>query len=162
MSNSLRPRGLQASRLLHPWDFPGKSTRVGCHFLLQGIFPNQGSNLGLPDYRSTLYRPWIHTQNNLVNTQRTYLHGLKLFPQKISTNLKRKGNLTLDNSGRHHLIKGSKWATNSNGKYWNHLSPERMLRGGCSHFCYSPVKDPYMKSIIRKHQINPNFFSVKL
>ena len=30
-----------------PWDFPGKSTEVGCHFLLQGIFPTQGSNPGL-------------------------------------------------------------------------------------------------------------------
>ena len=30
--------------LLHPWDFPGKSTGVGCHFLLQRIFPTQGSN----------------------------------------------------------------------------------------------------------------------
>ena len=27
------------ARLLRPWDFPGKSTGVGCHFLLQGIFP---------------------------------------------------------------------------------------------------------------------------
>ena len=26
------------------WNFPGKSTRVGCHFLLQGLFPCQGSN----------------------------------------------------------------------------------------------------------------------
>ena len=31
-------------RLLCPWDFPGKSTGMGCHFLLQGIFPTQGSN----------------------------------------------------------------------------------------------------------------------
>ena len=28
------PHGLQCSRLLHPWDFPGKSTGVGCHCLL--------------------------------------------------------------------------------------------------------------------------------
>ena len=34
MSNSLRPHGLQPTRLLHPWDFPGKSTGVGCHCLL--------------------------------------------------------------------------------------------------------------------------------
>ena len=34
MSDSLRPRGLQPTRLLRPWDFPGKSTRVGCHCLL--------------------------------------------------------------------------------------------------------------------------------
>ena len=31
MSNSLRLHGLQPTRLLCPWDFPGKSTRVGCH-----------------------------------------------------------------------------------------------------------------------------------
>ena len=37
-------------------EFSGKSTVVGCHFLLQGIFPNQGSNLGLPHCRQTLYR----------------------------------------------------------------------------------------------------------
>ena len=27
---------------LRPWDYPGKNTGVGCHFLLQGIFPTQG------------------------------------------------------------------------------------------------------------------------
>ena len=31
-------------RLLHPWDFPGQGTRMGCHLLLQGIFLTQGSN----------------------------------------------------------------------------------------------------------------------
>ena len=30
MSDPQRPPGLQPSRLLHPWDFPGKSTGVGC------------------------------------------------------------------------------------------------------------------------------------
>ena len=35
MSDSSQPHGLQPTRLLHPWDFPGKSTRVGCHCLLQ-------------------------------------------------------------------------------------------------------------------------------
>ena len=34
VSNSLRPHGLQPTRLLCPWDFPGKSTGVGCHCLL--------------------------------------------------------------------------------------------------------------------------------
>ena len=33
-----------STRLLRPWDSPGKNTGVGCHFLLQGIFPTQGSN----------------------------------------------------------------------------------------------------------------------
>ena len=47
VSNSLQPYGLQPARLLCPWDSPGKNTRVGWHFLLQGIFPMQGSNLSL-------------------------------------------------------------------------------------------------------------------
>ena len=34
VSDSSKPHGLQPTRLLHPWDFPGKSTRVGCHCLL--------------------------------------------------------------------------------------------------------------------------------
>ena len=37
-------------------DSPGKNTRVGCHALLQGIFPSQGSNPGLPHCRQILYR----------------------------------------------------------------------------------------------------------
>ena len=37
------------------WDFPGKSTGVGCHSLLQGIFPTQGLNPGLPLCRQMLY-----------------------------------------------------------------------------------------------------------
>ena len=44
------------TKLLGPWDFQGKSTGVDCHFLLQGIFPTQGSNPGLPHYRQMLYR----------------------------------------------------------------------------------------------------------
>ena len=41
------PLDLQRPRILCPWDFSGKNTGVGCCFLLQGIFPTQGSNLSL-------------------------------------------------------------------------------------------------------------------
>ena len=44
VSDSLLPHGLQPTRLLCPWGSPGKNTGVGCHFLLQRIFPTQGSN----------------------------------------------------------------------------------------------------------------------
>ena len=47
MCDSLQPRGLQPTRLLCPWDFPGKNTGVGCHALLQGISPTQGSSPSL-------------------------------------------------------------------------------------------------------------------
>ena len=44
VSDSLRPHGLQPTRLFFPWDFPNKNTGVGVHFLLQGIIPTQGLN----------------------------------------------------------------------------------------------------------------------
>ena len=37
MSDSVQPHGLQPTRLLRPWDSPGKNTGVGCHFLLQNM-----------------------------------------------------------------------------------------------------------------------------
>ena len=56
MSDSLRPHGLYPTRLLRPWDFPGKHTGVGCHFLLQRIFLTRGSNPGFLHCRQMLYR----------------------------------------------------------------------------------------------------------
>ena len=53
---TLWPHGLYSTRLLCPWDFPGKTTGVGCHVLLQGIFPTQGSNMHLPNCRWILHR----------------------------------------------------------------------------------------------------------
>ena len=47
--------GLWPSRLLCPWDSPGKNTGVSCHFLPQRIFPTQGSNLCLLPCRRILY-----------------------------------------------------------------------------------------------------------
>ena len=41
--------------LLCPWDSPGKNTGVGCHSLLQGIFPTQGLNPGLLHCRQIVY-----------------------------------------------------------------------------------------------------------
>ena len=40
--------GQQPTRLPWLWDFPGNSAGVGCHFLLQGTFLTQGSNLSHP------------------------------------------------------------------------------------------------------------------
>ena len=37
MSDSVRPHRRQPTRILRPWDFPGKSTGVGCHCLLRGL-----------------------------------------------------------------------------------------------------------------------------
>ena len=56
VSNSLQPHGVGPARLLCPWDFPSKNTGVGCHFLLQGIFPTQQSYPGLLHCRHILYQ----------------------------------------------------------------------------------------------------------
>ena len=49
------PWTIQLTRLLCPWASPGRNTGVGSHSLLQGIFPTQGSNLGLLHCRQILY-----------------------------------------------------------------------------------------------------------
>ena len=51
VSNSLQLHGLYS-----PWNSLGKNTGVGRLFLLQGIFPTQGSNPGLPHCRQILYQ----------------------------------------------------------------------------------------------------------
>ena len=55
-------------------DSPGKNTGVGCHALLQGIFPTQGSNPGLPHCRCILYhagarKPEIMRHQHLLSGQ---------------------------------------------------------------------------------------------
>ena len=51
MSDSLWPNGLYS-----PWNSPGQNTGLGSLSLLQGIFPTQGLNSGLPCCRWTLYQ----------------------------------------------------------------------------------------------------------
>ena len=50
-SRSVMSNSLQHHRLYSPWNSPGKNTGVGSHSLLQGIFPTQGLNPGLPHCR---------------------------------------------------------------------------------------------------------------
>ena len=54
--------------LLCPWDFPGKITGAGCHFLLQGIFLTQGLNLRLLHWQvdSSTIEPPGKPQNILL------------------------------------------------------------------------------------------------
>ena len=63
--HSLRPHGLQPARLLCLWDSPGKNTRVGFHFFLQGIFLTQGSNPGLLHCRQVLYSLSYHRSSSI-------------------------------------------------------------------------------------------------
>ena len=74
VSEPQRPHGLQPSRLLHPWDFPGKSTGVGCHCLLRYIH--------ITEYYSAIKRnkvlinatTWIRHENTVLS-ERTDTKG---------------------------------------------------------------------------------------
>jgi len=71
MSDSVRPHGLQPTRLLCPWDFPGKSTGVGCHCLLRMDFL-EGYNF------PRLNQEEIENMNRLITSTETELVILKL------------------------------------------------------------------------------------
>ena len=66
---------LETTRLLCPWNFPGKNTEVSCYFLLQGIFLTQGSNQHLLHLLESL--PLSHLGGPKC---RVYLH---LFPPEL-------------------------------------------------------------------------------
>ena len=77
VSDSLWPHGLYS-----PWISPGQSTGMGSLSLLQGIFPTQGSNPGLPHCRQILYqlshhslRLWSMTklEKDLTRVRRKFL-----------------------------------------------------------------------------------------
>ena len=73
VSDSLQPHGLSPARLLCPWNFPGNNTGVGCHFLLQGIFPAQGSS---PHLLHLLY--WQTKSSTTSTTWKAYIWNLAI------------------------------------------------------------------------------------
>ena len=78
VSDSLWPHGLYS-----PWNAPGQNTGVGSLSLLQGLFPTQGLNPGLPHCRWILYqlshqgRPQVSMCNWIISSS---------FPAKVSDN----------------------------------------------------------------------------
>ena len=104
MSDSLQNHGLLPTRLLHPWDFSAKNTGVGCHFLLQGIFPDQNLCLlhwqldslplrhqGNPFWNLIAFKNSYSSEKQLygnikINTkgfQRTYYTGAEVFVKML-------------------------------------------------------------------------------
>ena len=67
----------QAHGLYSPWNFPGQNTGVGSLSLLEGIFPTQGLNPGLPHCRRMLYQ--------LSHKGSPQQHFPKLLPHRASS-----------------------------------------------------------------------------
>ena len=98
--DSLWLHGLQPTRLLCPWNSPGKNTGVGSHSLLQGIFLT--SNLGLLHCRQTVYslshwripmiqkkkkwvKWWVRKTNRTVTTTTVYISPFQTLIQSLAT-----------------------------------------------------------------------------
>ena len=87
MSDSCDPMDWGPSRLLCPWDFPGKNTEMVCHFLLRRISLRlnwdqpQGLNCGLLHCRQTLY--WLSLKLSTSPAHTAFLPD-PLFPCAIS------------------------------------------------------------------------------
>ena len=81
MSDCLLPPGLQPTRLFCPWNSPGKSPGLGCHFLLQRTIPTQCSNPGL---LSLLYcRQILWCLNNQGKPQLSSIVTWSVFTGKL-------------------------------------------------------------------------------
>ena len=63
MFDSLQPHGLQPTRLLYPWNSPGKNTGEACHVLLQGMFLTLGFNPCL----------WVHNHYHQLGSSYIYM-----------------------------------------------------------------------------------------
>ena len=66
---SLQSHRPQPTKLLCPWNFPGKNTQVDCQFLLQGIFLTQGLNphlLHLLHWRLDFFPPLAPPKTNKI------------------------------------------------------------------------------------------------
>ena len=102
----LSPQGLEPTRLLYPWDFPGKNTGVHCHFLRQGIFLTQGLNprllhwqadffiLSLSHLGSHIYNRLLY--KNLIGSSVQSLSHVRLFATPWTT--ARQASLSIKNS----------------------------------------------------------------
>ena len=123
------PHGLYPTRLLSPWNSPGKNTGVGSHCLLQGIFPTQGSNPGLPHCRHihvSVLHPFLWLNN--IPSQKTKIMASGPITsweidgetvEKVSDFIFGCSKITADGDCSHeikrHLLLGRKVMTNLDG-----------------------------------------------
>ena len=76
LSDSSGPHGLQPTRLLCPWDFPGKSTGVGCHCLLHSIVIRETQIKTTIKYHYIAF--WLKVKQWIISSVGENMEGLEL------------------------------------------------------------------------------------
>ena len=107
LSKPLWPHGLWPTKALCPWNSPGKNTGVGCHFLLQGIFLTQGSNMHLLHWqaeslllghqRSLYTHTHTHTHKYIYSMRRQMVMVLSCLHCHLTKTLERYNKITQQN-----------------------------------------------------------------
>ena len=127
MSNSSQPHGLQPTRLLHPWDFPGKSTGVGCHCLLRVI--QHGWLNGELQQRLEIQRFCFSVRSFLIRLRHFGIFCSKNHPDKSE----RK---------QHHIPWESRQCPEDPGSHWGvdssmcHFCKEENGAAGSCYYCW--------------------------
>ena len=146
-------------RLFCPWNTPDKSTGVGCHSLLQGIFPTQGLHLSCLHCKQTFYRLsyqgssfvyhfpnlwplWGKISGELRNMDmlpckailvavavEEFIHIITHFPQKSSTPMSGKGTLYPSVNSGLHALNGCQAWCNRFDAVASNSSPQRPTPG---------------------------------
>ena len=136
--------------LLCPWDFPGKHTGEGCHFLLQWIFLTQGLNLHLLHWQvdslplshlgslgPSLEEHWSHSWglhlHDLITSQQPYLQITSSLGTRISTYKvegRKHSNQRTNFEGSHLRIKPDCWGCETRTWVWMTLWISRAKRWG--------------------------------
>ena len=130
VSDSVQPYGLWPTRLLCPWDSPGKNNGVGCHALLRGIFLTQESNphlLWLLPCRQIVYR-WATREApvQIIIFQRVQQGEPKLNTVRVgagnSTQLSLQFEFNFENFEGHTSFSLQGSPLSSSPKKWVHLN----------------------------------------
>ena len=93
MSDCVISWTVKAASFLCPWDFPVKNTGVGCHYLLQGFFLNQGSKLCLLHWQVDLYH-WVTREAPLKVSFKKIQSMVKLIIISLAFTLDRVNNIS--------------------------------------------------------------------
>ena len=115
---TLQPRILQPARLHSPCDFPGENIGAVWHFLAQGIFPTQGSNLCHLQYH---WATWEAQTTVYLTTEWGAQLGDQWWPEGVGWGVRREA----QEGGDIHITHSLRCAAETNAMLWSNHAPKK-------------------------------------